>query len=91
MVLSSSRYLLIYFVLEWSKILTSLVTRVCIKSWFKSCLRPGSFLLWLSDCILETYMLLALVRVHEHWENLDKSPLGGSWVNFFILLLFRAV
>ena len=34
---------------------------------FKPCLRPGYFLLWSSDCMMDTYMLLAGVRVHEHW------------------------
>ena len=29
--------------------------------------RPGYFLLQSSDCMMETYMLLVGVRVHEHW------------------------
>ena len=35
------------------------------RSRFKPCLRPGYFLLQLSDRILETWMLLTRVRVHE--------------------------
>ena len=34
---------------------------------FKSSFRPGYFLLQLSNCMMETCMLLAGVRVHEHW------------------------
>ena len=33
---------------------------------FKPCFGPGYFLLQLSNCIMETCMLLAGVRVHEH-------------------------
>ena len=38
-------------------------------------LRHGYFLLWSSDCMMETCMLLAGVRVHEHWWPQQK-PLG---------------
>ena len=34
---------------------------------FRPCLRPGYFQLQLSDCSMETCMLLAEVRVHECW------------------------
>ena len=35
----------------------------------KMCIRlaTGYFLLQLSDCMMETCMLLTGVRVHEHW------------------------
>ena len=42
---------------------------------FKPCLGPGYFLLQLSDCMMEACMLLAVVRVHEHWW-LQLNPLG---------------
>ena len=29
--------------------------------------RPGYFMLWSCDYLLETYMLLVGARVHEHW------------------------
>ena len=32
-----------------------------------SCFEPGYFLLQLSNCMMETCMLLAGVRVQEHW------------------------
>ena len=34
---------------------------------FKTCFGPSYFLLQLSNCMMETCMLLAGVRVHEHW------------------------
>ena len=34
---------------------------------FNPCLRLGYFLLWSSDCMMETCMLLAGVSVLEHW------------------------
>ena len=33
----------------------------------RPCLWPGYLLWWSKGCVLETYMLLAQVRVHEHW------------------------
>ena len=45
---------------------------------FKPCFGPGYFLLQLSNCIMETCMLLAGVRVHEHWLPQWK-PLGWEW------------
>ena len=41
---------------------------------FKPCLGPGYFLLWSSDCMLETCMLLAGVMVHEHWWPIVFVP-----------------
>ena len=42
-------------------------------------IRPGYFQLQLSECMMETYMLLAGgVRVHEHcWPQL--KPIGWEW------------
>ena len=37
------------------------------QGWFKPCFEPGYFLLLLTNCMMETCMLLAGVRVHEHW------------------------
>ena len=45
---------------------------------FKPCLGPGYFLLRLSDCMMDTCMLLAVVRVHEHWWP-QLTPLGWEW------------
>ena len=47
-------------------------------------LRPGCFLLLLSDCMLEICMLLAGVRVQEHCR-LQSKQLGwsGALLNFF--------
>ena len=43
--------------------------RLLGESRLKPCLGPGYFLLKVSDCMLETCMLLSGVRVHEHrWE-----------------------
>ena len=42
---------------------------------FKPCFSPSYFLLQLSDCMMEACMLLAVVRVHEHWW-LQLNPLG---------------
>ena len=43
--------------------------RLLGQSRLKPCLGPGYFLLKVSDCMLETCMLLSGVRVHEHrWE-----------------------
>ena len=41
--------------------------RLLGKGRFKPCFKPGYFLLQLSNCMMETCMLLAGVRVHEHW------------------------
>ena len=40
--------------------------------------RSGYFLFQSSDWMMETYTLLAGVRVHEHWWPLWK-PLGWEW------------
>ena len=40
--------------------------RLLGQSKFKPCLCPGYFLLQLSDCMMETYILLDGSRVHEH-------------------------
>ena len=37
------------------------------QSRFKNCPGSGYFLLWSKDYMLETCMLSAEVRVHEHW------------------------
>ena len=42
--------------------------RLLRQSRFKTCLRPGYFLLQSSDCMLETCMQLAGVRVHKDWR-----------------------
>ena len=41
--------------------------RLLGQSQFKPCLWPGYFLLQSADCMLETCMLLAGERIHEHW------------------------
>ena len=48
---------------DWSNIHPRLLGRDV----FKPCLRPGYFLLQLSNCILDTWMLLTGARVQYHW------------------------
>ena len=50
--------------------------RLLGQSQFKPCLWPGYFLLQSADCMLETCMLLAGERIHEHWWP-QKKPLVG--------------
>ena len=45
------------------------------QSRFEPCLRSGYFLLLLSECMMATCILLASVRVHEHWW-----PIEPLWV-----------
>ena len=47
------------------------------------CLRPGFFLLQLQDCMLETCMLLAGLRVHELWWP-QKKPFRFTSINYKI-------
>ena len=51
----------------WHLIAPPIRPRLLGQGRFKPCLRPGYFLLLLSDCMMETFMLLVGVRVHEHW------------------------
>ena len=56
------------------------------QGWFKPWLRPLCFLLQSSGCMMETCMLLTVVRVHEHWWPHWK-PSGWEWsfIKNFIL------
>ena len=63
------------------------------QSRFKPCLGPGYFQKQLSDCMLETCMLLAGVRVHEHGDpewggsgGLKKIPDVNLWPDNTYLL-----
>ena len=51
----------------WHLTCSPIHTRLLGRDRFKPCVRPGYFLLQLSDCMMETCMLLAVVRVHEQW------------------------
>ena len=44
------------------------------------------FLLRSSDCMLETCLLLAGVRVHEHWSPVKAIRVGAGRVTFKRLL-----
>ena len=51
----------------WHLICSPIHPRLLGRGRFKPCFEPGYFLLQLSNCMMETCMLLAGVRVHEHW------------------------
>ena len=47
--------------------------RLLRQTGFKHCLRAGYLLLWTCDGMLETFLLLAGVGVHEHWWPQNKT------------------
>ena len=51
----------------WHLICSPIHPRLLGQGRFKPCFEPGYFLLQLSNCMMETRMLLAGVRVNEHW------------------------
>ena len=51
----------------WRLICSPIHPRLLMRVRFKPSFRPGYFLLQLSNCTMETCMLLVGVRVHEHW------------------------
>ena len=55
----------------------------------KPCLRSGYFLLWLSDCTMETCVLMAGVRVHQPGDTMQDVRMGDAKILFKKLRHFK--